>query len=59
MSDDYSFVDKQPIIPEDGGTINGRVTDDYGNPIANMMVMSLDGPGYGDGTCTNANGEYG
>ena len=26
MSDDYSFVDKQPIIPEDGGTINGRVT---------------------------------
>ena len=22
------------------------------------MVMSLDGPGYGDGTCTNANGEY-
>lgn len=39
------------------GTISGRVTDAQGSPLANIAV-NLDGPGYGDGTCTNSSGEY-
>jgi 5-hydroxyisourate hydrolase-like protein (transthyretin family) len=39
------------------GTISGTVTDAGGVPIANMNV-SLDGDGFGDGTCTDASGNY-
>jgi hypothetical protein len=40
-----------------GGVISGKVTDSSGNPLENIPV-SLDGSGYGDGTCTGPNGEY-
>jgi protocatechuate 3,4-dioxygenase beta subunit len=46
-----------PDDPPTAGIIRGRVTDAASNPLTNMVV-NLDGPGYGNGTCTNANGEY-
>ncbi|TDA68928.1 MAG: hypothetical protein D9V47_06585 [Clostridia bacterium] len=42
---------------EPGGTISGWVTDADGNPLAGVGV-SVDGPGYGFGAETDADGYY-
>lgn len=46
------------FVLEPGGSILGYVYQSDGvTPISNMVV-SLDGPGFGDGTCTDQNGAY-
>jgi hypothetical protein len=46
------------FVLEPGGSISGHVYQTDGvTPIPNMAV-SLDGPGFGDGTCTDQNGAY-